>query len=284
MKNWNWMRSKAPLFVTLVALVGMWALQGCSRADEAQTVAAPDVQTAKPTIFVVGDSTARNNANGAKGWGDPFIGLFDASKVTVLNRAMAGRSTRTYTSEGRWDKVVGEMKTGDFVLIQFGHNDGGPVDGGKGRASVAGVGEETQEITKADGTKETVHSFGWYLRKFIADTKAKGATPILLSLTVRNLWKEGKVERGNGRYGQWAAEVAKTEGVQFIDLTNIIANHYEEMGQEKVKEMFGPDYVHTSPKGAELNAQSVVEGLKALPVNPLATYLKAESLAAPSPQ
>lgn len=237
----------------------------------------------KPTLFVVGDSTARNNANGAKGWGDSFAPYFDPAKVTVLNRAMAGRSTRTYTAEGRWDNVLKELKPGDFVLIQMGHNDGGPVDGGKRRASLPGLGEETQEVTGPDGTKEVVHTYGWYLRKFIADTKAKGAAPILLSLTVRNLWKAGKVERGSGRYGQWAAETAKSQGVPFVDVTNIIADHYEQMGQEKVKTMFGPDYVHTSPAGADLNAQSVVEGLKALPVNPLAAYLKTDSPAPTAP-
>jgi lysophospholipase L1-like esterase len=254
---------------------------GSTPISSTPIAAAPDAQATKPTIFVVGDSTASNNAGGAKGWGDSFASLFDGNKVNVLNRARAGRSTRTYTAEGSWDNVLKELKAGDFVLIQFGHNDGGKVDD-KGRASLWGLGEDTQEVTKADGTKEAVHTFGWYLRKFIADTRAKGATPILLSLTVRNIWKDGKVERGNGRYGQWAAEVAKTQGVPFLDVNNIIADHYERMGQEKVKAMFGPDYVHTSPAGADLNAQSAAEGLRILPVNPLAAYLKAETSPAPT--
>jgi lysophospholipase L1-like esterase len=234
-----------------------------------------------PTVFVVGDSTARNNANGAQGWGDPFIKYFDPAQANVLNRAMAGRSTRTYIAEGRWDNVLKELKAGDYVLIQLGHNDGGPVDTGRARASLPGLGEETREVTKADGTKEVVHTYGWYLRKFIADTKAKGATPILLSLTVRNIWKDGKIERGSGRYGQWIAETAKAQNVQFVDVTNIIADQYEKMGEEKVKEMFGPDYVHTSPAGADLNAASVVSGLKALN-SPLVNLLsdKGKSVAA----
>src|SRR4030095_15353331 len=72
-----------------------------------------------PSLFVVGDSTANNNANGGRGWGDPFIALFDSSKINVLNRARGGRSSRTFVTEGLWDKVLAEMKPGDFVLIQF---------------------------------------------------------------------------------------------------------------------------------------------------------------------
>src|SRR5678815_4638358 len=70
-----------------------------------------------PTIFVVGDSTANNHADGGLGWGDPFVAYFDASKVNVLNRPRAGRSSRTFITEGLWDKVLSEMKRGDYVLI-----------------------------------------------------------------------------------------------------------------------------------------------------------------------
>src|SRR5436190_8099394 len=149
-----------------------------------------------PTLFIVGDSTANNNANGAQGWGDPFIAHFDATKINVLNRARAGRSSRTFVTEGLWDKVLADMKRGDFVLIQFGHNDGGAInDATRARGSLPGLGEETQEIdNQVTKQHEIVHTYGWYMRKMIADTKAKGATPIVLSLTVRNIWKEGHVE------------------------------------------------------------------------------------------
>src|ERR1700691_1518153 len=76
---------------------------------------------ALPTLFIVGDSTARNGAD--LGWGDHLAGFFDTSKINVANRAVAGRSSRTYYNEGRWNSVVAEMKPGDFVLIQMGHND-----------------------------------------------------------------------------------------------------------------------------------------------------------------
>ncbi len=226
-------------------------------------------------LFVVGDSTANNNANGAQGWGDPFISYFDAKKINVLNRARGGRSSRTFITEGLWDKVLSEMKRGDFVLIQFGHNDAGATnDASRARGSLPGTGEETQEIDNVLTKKhEVVHTYGWYMRKMIADTKAKGAMPIVMSLTVRNIWKDGRVERGSGKFGLWAAEIAKSQNVTFIDLTTLIANKYEELGEEKVKELFATDHTHTSPAGAELNASLVVEGLKILRSKPLNRYL-----------
>jgi lysophospholipase L1-like esterase len=195
-------------YAVLVLLLGLAGTHGV--AANSPSVSSPPAQNPKlPTLFVVGDSTANNTANGARGWGDPFADYFDTTKINVRNRARAGRSSRTFVTEGLWDKVLGEMKAGDFVLIQFGHNDGGPLDAGRARGSLPGIGEEWQEITTPQGNKETVHTYGWYLRKFIAEAKAKGATPIVLSLTVRNIWQDGKVERGSGKFGQWAAEVAK---------------------------------------------------------------------------
>lgn len=226
-----------------------------------------------PTFFLIGDSTANNNANGALGWGGPFVSYVDTEKLNVVNRARAGRSSRTFITEGLWDKVLNEMKTGDFLLVQFGHNDGGPLDSGRARGSLPGTSEETQEITTPSGDKEIVHTYGWYLRKIIAEAKAKGVTPIVASLTVRNIWVEGKVERGSGKFGQWAMEVAKAEGISFLDLTNIVADQYEKLGQESVKELFAADHTHTSPKGAELNAASVVAVLKRLTEISLSSYL-----------
>src|SRR5438309_11215562 len=101
-------------------------------------------------------------------------------------------------TEGLCDKVLSEMKRGDFVLIQFGHNDAGAInDATRARGSLPGLGEETQEIDNLlTKQHEVVHTFGWYMRKMIMDTKAKDATPIVLSLTVRNIWRDGCVARG----------------------------------------------------------------------------------------
>lgn len=235
----------------------------------------PSINPKLPTIFVVGDSTANNNANGGRGWGDPFINLFDATKVNVLNRARAGRSSRTFITQGLWDNVLSEMKRGDIVLIQFGHNDGGTInDASRARGSLPGTGEETQEIDNLlTKEHEVVHTFGWYMRKLIADTKAKGAIPIVLSLTVRNIWKDGQVERGSGKFGQWANEVASSQKVQFIDVTKLIADKYDQLGEAKVKELFATDHTHTNPAGAELNAALILTGLQTIKGKQFDRYL-----------
>ena len=261
-------RNNPAAFIFALLAVCLSPFTSAAQTGESAPPPTPPIQRPAdpklPTLFVVGDSTANNNANGGKGWGDPFVAFFDASKINVLNRARAGRSSRTFLTEGLWDKVLQDLKAGDFVLIQFGHNDGGPLDTGRARGSLPGLGEETREVTKPDGTKEVVHTFGWYNRKFIADVKARGATPVILSLTVRNIWKDGRVERGSGRFREWAEELARAEGVRFVDVTNIVAGRYEALGEEKVKTLFGPDHTHTSPAGAEFNAAAVVAGLKGL--------------------
>ena len=226
--------------------------------------------TAAPTLFVVGDSTASNVEN--RGWGDHLAAYFDLTKINVANRARAGRSSRTFQTEGLWDKVLADMKPGDYVLIQFGHNDGGPPDKDRARGSLPGLGEESKDFTMPDGHQETVRTFGWYMRKFIADTRAKGANPVVLSLTVRNIWKDGKAERGSGHFSQWSEEIAQSEHAPFIDVTNAVADQYEKLGEAQVKELFSTDHTHTSPAGAEINAATVVAGLKAMK-SPLAELL-----------
>ena len=262
----------------LCALILIAATAGLTLAQDQNTPATP-LNPKLPTIFVAGDSTANNHANGGLGWGDPFINYFDLSKVNVVNRARGGRSSRTFITEGLWDKVLAEMKKGDFVLIQFGHNDGGAInDASRARGSLPGLGEETQEIdNQLTKQHEIVRTYGWYMRKMIADTKAKGATPIVLSLTVRNIWKDNHVERGSGKFGEWAAQLAQSEHVIFIDLTKLIADEYEKLGAAKVKDLFATDHTHTNPAGAELNASLVVAGLKRLKGTPFNRYLSPKS-------
>lgn len=227
----------------------------------------------KPTLWLIGDSTVNNGTKGQMGWGSVIAPYFDETKINVVNRARGGRSSRTFYTEGLWDAVLKEMKAGDFVLMQFGHNDGGSLRQST-RASLKGNGEETEDYKdEKTGKTETVHSFGWYLRKYIADAKAKGATPIVLSLIPRNDWKDGKVLRAFPGYGQMAKEAAQTGGAAFVDLNGIVADKYDAMGEEAVKVYFPHEHTHTNQTGAELNAQAVVEGLKALNECALVNYL-----------
>lgn len=230
----------------------------------------------KPTLYLIGDSTVHNNDKIQWGWGTMIKDLFDPEKINVSNNAMAGRSTRTFIKEGRWNRVDSLLKPGDFVMMQFGHNEGSIPDTTKAgyRGVLKGTGEETKELTWPNGTKETVHTYGWYIRKFIRETKAKGATPIVCSMIPRNEFRDGKVLRADNDYGKWAREVAQKEGAFFIDLNHITADKYDQWGADSVKKFFPGDHTHTNKAGALVNAESVVAGIKADPKNPLNKYLK----------
>ena len=256
------------------AFLGLFTCLALALLGAATSTAA--INPALPSIFIAGDSTAADGMPDAIGWGRQFPRFFDTSKMNVVNEARGGRSSRTFVTEGLWDKLMADVKPHDYVIIQFGHNDGGDLGGPLARGSLRGLGEETQEVdNQVTKRHETVHTFGWYMRKMIADTKAKGATPILFSLTVRCIWKDGHVERGSGNYGEWTRELAQSENVAFVDLTNLVADRYEQMGEAVVTQMFPKDHTHTNDAGAELNARNVIAGLKAMRENAILRNLSA---------
>ena len=232
---------------------------------------------AQPTIWIVGDSTARNANH--RGWADPVADYFDQSKVHTMNRALAGRSSRTFITEGLWDKTLPFIKPGDFVLMQFGHNDSSPLDDtARARGTLPGIGEESRDIFNPIMKKqETVHTYGWYMRKYVKDTLAKGAIPIICSPIPRNTWKDNKIVRNEDNYGGWARQIAAESHIGFINLNEVIAQRYDSMGQSQVNPLFPSDHTHTSKAGAEINAEAVVAGLKSLPGNPFARYFSAKA-------
>lgn len=244
---------------------------------------------ALPTLFIAGDSTAaKNKGDPIQGWGVPFADYFDPAKLNVVNLARGGRSSRTFITEGLWDRLLAQVKAGDTVLIQFGHNDGSPVNEDasvprekwRSRGSLPGLGEETTEIDNVITKKhETIHTFGWYVRQMIADTKARGATPIVLSLTVRDIWKDGKIERGSGSFRRWDRELAAQAGITFIDVTRIVADQYQALGAEKVHALYGPDHTHPNVAGADRHAAAVVAGLKGIRKGPWEAFLSAKGQA-----
>lgn len=225
----------------------------------------------KPTIYLIGDSTVKNGSGkgegGLWGWGAFLHIQFDTSKVSIRNYALGGRSSRTFISEGLWDKVLAKLKPGDYVFIQFGHNDSSPVnDNSRARGTLKGTGEETEEIDNILTKKhEIVQTYGWYIRKYISDAKAKGAIPVVCSLVPRNMWENGKVIRASEDYGKWAKESAQAEKAYFIDLNEIIAAKYDPLGENEVTaKLFLTDHTHTNEAGAIMNAQSVAEGIRQL--------------------
>ena len=252
----------------------------------------------KPVVFITGDSTVKNadkDPDGMWGWGAVANTIFDETKIDIVNAAMAGRSCRSYLNEGRWDRVYNSLKPGDFVLIQFGHNDISPIDKPKYRGAIATTKDTChvyrmqaakEDLSKQNiidqklkantqvGSYEVVYSFGWYLKKFIQDVREKGATPILVSLTPRNEWPNGKIERRNDTYGKWYREVVAETGCEFVDLHNITADFLDKKCGKKEKAMkyFNHDHTHTSLLGAKTNAQSIAKGLRDNK-SPLANYL-----------
>ncbi len=256
----------------------------------------------KPTIFVCGDSTARNTAKGRNGepcvgWGTPLADYFDAAKVTVANVAHAGQSSRTYFNiPGDWPSVLPRIQLGDFVLLVFGINDGGPPKTVSARGSIPGLGDETVELPRPDGTVETAHTYGWYMSAMATAAREKGARVYLLTVTTRNIWtnpkvkfrdatpvdplpadydpKQDRIERGtgNGQYTQWTKDLGTKLHLPVLDLTNLCADKYEAMGRETVDKFYS-DHNHTYAAGADFVAAAIVSGLKAFNASPFVPLL-----------
>jgi lysophospholipase L1-like esterase len=239
---------------------------------------------ALPTLWLIGDSTVRNGTvgdngpTGQWGWGAPLPAFFDTTKINVVNRAFGGTSSRSFYNGFFWKNLEPQLKKGDIVIMQFGANDNG---GAKGKGALPGISDETQM-----NGDETVHTFGWYLKQFVAETRAQNATPIICSLTPRKHWSADNKQfiRDNTTHAAWARQVAQQTQTPFIPLYDIIATQYESLGPEKVDALYVPspkERLHTGWDGAIINAQCVIAGLKALPDDPLADFLSPRASAIP---
>jgi lysophospholipase L1-like esterase len=240
-----------------------------------------DTNRSFPMLFIVGDSTVHNPQPTERGWGDVIGKYFDTNRIRVENHALPGRSSRTFQTQGWWDKVLTAARPGDFVLIQMGHNDGGPLDDtNRARGTLHGLGDETRQVyNPIMHQPEVVHTYGWYMRKYISDARARGMMPIICTPIPHCPTKTvnaGDTEDSN--YVRWAAAVAQSEHAPLINLNKIIMSHYAGLTSKEIKEKyFTPaDNTHTSLAGAELNAQSVIEGLRVLTNCPLQNLLLPE--------
>lgn len=201
---------------------------------------------------------------GIWGWGSMVDSFFDPAKIQIHNEGRGGRSSRSYIEEGLWAQVVDELQPGDFLIVQFGHNDHGNSESHPDRMSLRGSDDEMQETeSPVTGTKETIHTYGWYLRRYVEDAKAHGATVIICSPIPRNIWEHGKIERGFYGYAEWAADAAKASGAQFIDLNAIVADHCDAIGEEAASKFF-VDFQHTNEAGAKQMARAVADGIRRL--------------------
>ena len=214
-------------------------------------------QQKKVTVYLIGDSTMsikEKKAYPETGWGMPFALFFD-STVVVENRAKNGRSTRTFISENMWQPVVDQLKEGDYVFIQFGHNDESK--------------EKVDRYTTPDEYKKN-------LIRFIDESRSKKANPILLTPVSRRRFKDGVAQQSHTEYSPLVHEVAKTKDVAVIDLDKLSLELLKEYGEEKSKLLFlqlapgeHPNYpegkndnTHFNELGARLMAQLVLAEIK----------------------
>lgn len=230
----------------------------------------PRIDPALPTLFLVGDSTMQVGTAGQMGWGEAAGEFFDRSRINVVNYARGGRSSRTFMTEGLWNRVLNALRPGDFVVIQFGHNDGGELFATtRPRASLPGTGDDIRTgVVEMTGQFEAVHTFGWYVRRYAADARARGATPIVLSLVPRRIWSDGAI--GRDERADWARDAARAADALFIDLNALIARRYEAIGPDAVLALFADEHTHTNAAGARFNAETAAKAFRG---TALATYL-----------
>ena len=235
------------------------------------------VKKEKPVLYIIGDSTVKNGdgsgKNGQWGWGTLLDAYFDTTKISIRNHAIGGRSSRTFITDDRWNRILKELKKGDYVLIQFGHNDASPLDDtARARGTIKGIGTDSIEIyNPIRKVKEVVHTYGWYMRIYVKDAKARGAIPIICSPVPRNNKEGGKIPEST--YGQWSQQIAEETKAAFIPLNQLIAEEYNKMDSTTLNTHFYGDHTHTSKSGAVINAEKVVKGIKDLKKVKLKKYL-----------
>lgn len=232
------------------------------------------------TVWLIGDSTMADYANYGEdymkerypqtGWGQALhhfmhhdsldlIPAMQADSVIINNKAMGGRSTRSFFEEGRWASVYSELESGDWVLIQFGHNDASK--------------SKTERYVDIPGYKE-------FLRYYITQTREKGATPVLITSVCRNYpWENGQLQSSHGAYPDAMKEVADELDVYLVDLTALSAEFFSQKGREYITYNYFmnlpaekyeaypegmTDNTHFQPEGAMEVARLVFSGLKKL--------------------
>ena len=225
--------------------------------------------TAQITVYIAGDSTAANKTDKARpetGWGEMLQQHFDPAKVRVDNRALNGRSTKSFVDEGHWQKLLDALKKDDFVFIEFGHND---------------------EKKDKPAIYASPDDYKINLTRFIKDIRSKGATPVLMTPVSRRKFENGVLAKTHGEYPDAVKVVGKAENVAVIDMESKSAAVLALYGDEGSRKLFNqlkpgesPNYpagvednTHFNPKGAMEMAALAVEGIRETKIK-LGKYLK----------
>lgn len=226
-----------------------------------------------PTVFLAGDSTMsikREEKRPETGWGEAFAAQLRAGRARLDNRAMNGRSTRTFIEEGRWQDLLDDLGAGDYVLIQFGHND--------------------QSMHKADRYTPPA-DYRRNLERFVDQVRERGATAVLLTPVARRRFdRAGAVLDSHGEYPGLVRQIAAERAVALIDMERRSQAVLGAWGDERSKALFLwlpagehrnypdglSDDTHFSPMGARCMAAEVVDGLRLLDLPLSAALAQAE--------
>lgn len=262
------MRSLLSLAVAIASVAFAGCGGGATTPANPTGNANPSPTPSRITLHLAGDSTMGEGLPERRpetGWGELLQGLFNEERVVVANYSKRGRSTRTFLSEGHWAGLIANVKSGDYVIIQFGHNDGS-------------VDEE--ETPPADYRNN--------LNRFVSDVRARQGFPILATpIVVRSFNSDGSVRDRHGPYPDMVRSVASQSGTPLLDMQVLSSQVLTEYGPERSKELFQhlapgehPNYpggltdnIHLSPEGARVLAQRAAQGLRSLML-PLAAFLK----------
>jgi len=228
-----------------------------------------------PTLYLIGDSTMADKKNPDEnpehGWGQMLPELMN-DEITIENHAVNGRSSKSFIGEGRWQTVYEKLKPGDFVIIQFGHND--------------------QKIKSPDRFTNPFTEYRYNLEKYVKETREKGATPILMSSIVRRNFNEhGTLVDTHGEYPLVVRMVAKDLDVPFIDMQWLTEQLEVKFGAEESANLhlhFEPgevsyypngksDNTHLSEKGATLVASLALQEIAKKDLS-LKKYIKESTL------
>ncbi|MDR2626695.1 MAG: rhamnogalacturonan acetylesterase [Dysgonamonadaceae bacterium] len=210
-------------------------------------------------VYLIGDSTCANKSESKRpetGWGEKLQQFLDRHYITVDNRAIDGRSSKSFIAEGRWDNILTTLKTGDWVFIQFGHND--------------------QYKGEANEVWSTVDEYKTNLRRYVNETRAKGANPVILTSIVRRQFSGNELTQSLGEYPGAARAIAAEMSVPLIDMEAKTRAVVSALGPEDSKSLYmwvNLDNTHLNPAGAETFASLVVEGIRENSLTALTDYI-----------
>ncbi|TDL15683.1 rhamnogalacturonan acetylesterase [Rickenella mellea] len=209
------------------------------------------------TLYLVGDSTMAigGGGSGTEGWGQVLAPFFT---IPVVDKAIAGRSARSYTTEGHFNDLFAIVKSGDWVVIEFGHNDG-TSNPDNGRSDCPGNSVTATCTVVDNGVSVVTHTFNFYVQNAVTTLASKGVKTVVSSVTPDNGFPFGPAS--SNRFVGFASLAASRTGADFVDHYSYVVQAYNALGEKTVNTFYPIDHTHTSAAGALVVAEAFVKGL-----------------------